>query len=407
MLLTLLLSCVAFAWGQDRTCAPSVNWVRPRSDANTVHLIEPTNAPALELFDRVSANVRYYYLDQDYNGLDWRSAHRAFRELVALAFNDQEVYALLEELVACLGDDHSYFLSPQEVERGPYGIGLLTLSLADRLYVSYSYPDGPADLLGLRPRDRILSVNGSRSELSGHLWRDALPLRLKVQTPGEAPRAITLEEGWFEPYIVPTAHRLEQAPGIGYLSLAALDSEGLERRVEMALAQLLRDERTLKGLILDLRGNPGGSINQTLGIAGQFVGGEFAREASRFGEGLLVAPPGRHLAALSRVPLVVLIDGYTKSAAELLAAGLQHRGRAKVVGQASAANTEIIYAYAYDDGSELWLAFSQTLRLDGSRIGETGVIPDVLIAPEVIWLDYPSEDDPYILRALELLRGDP
>ncbi len=101
------------------------------------------------------------------------------------------------------------------------------------------------------------------------------------------------------------------------------------------------------------------------------------------------------------MPLVVLVDEQSQSYAEVLAAALQARGRAKVVGKRSAGNTETIYSYNFPDKSRLWVAQEGYRLPDGTNLEGRGVIPDVNI--DVDWTQYSLETDPHVLKAVELL----
>jgi C-terminal processing protease CtpA/Prc len=160
----------------------------------------------------------------------------------------------------------------------------------------------------------------------------------------------------------------------------------------------------LNGLILDLRGNPGGWRPVLSGILSHFVRGQVGKFYSRDRvEPLVITPPAGP--DLRGIPMAVLIDQDTSSYAEVLAAILQHEAGALVVGTPSAGNTETIYSYQLTDGSRLWLA-QEGFRLqnDVSLEGK-GVQPDVI--RNVNWRRYSEDDDPQLLDALRLLGAGP
>lgn len=105
---------------------------------------------------------------------------------------------------------------------------------------------------------------------------------------------------------------------------------------------------------------------------------------------------------LAQTPIVVLTSDETASAAEMFAAGMQFRGRARVIGTPSAGNTENLIGYDLDDGSRFWLAELIFRLPDGSILEGQGVRPDRVV--EVEWWRYAFEDDPQIQAAVEELQ---
>jgi C-terminal processing protease CtpA/Prc len=93
------------------------------------------------------------------------------------------------------------------------------------------------------------------------------------------------------------------------------------------------------------------------------------------------------------------VDKNTESAAEVLAANLQARGRARIVGSTSMGNTEDTYYYNLDDGSRLWIAEAAYSLPDGTNLEGKGVVPDSNV--DVDWTSYPEAADPQILKAVD------
>jgi carboxyl-terminal processing protease len=161
----------------------------------------------------------------------------------------------------------------------------------------------------------------------------------------------------------------------------------------------------LKGLVVDLRGNGGGFRTILESILGDFVSGQvgtFFSQTSSYALTITGKPLGDKLSSL---PVVVLVDQGTESYAEVLSASIQEKRRAKVVGVATAGNTETIYAYNLEDGSRLWCAQEGFKLLDGTNLEGRGVIPDEIV--NVDWTAYQEADDPQILKALDILHGAP
>jgi C-terminal processing protease CtpA/Prc len=222
-------------------------------------------------------------------------------------------------------------------------------------------------------------------------------VRLTVARPNEPPREIVLTRRHVEGRISPRVRRLPNS--IGYLGITTLWINDMDDQVSGALTDLVVEE-PLNGLILDLRGNPGGWRDVLTSVLSHFVQGNvgvfFDRQQTR--PLMIHDTSGPDLRGL---PLVVLIDERTSSYAEVLAAVLQTEADAHVVGMPSAGNTETIYAYELVGGARLWVAQEGFLLRNGENLEGNGVQPDVII--DVDWTSYSEEQDPYILEGLRYL----
>jgi C-terminal processing protease CtpA/Prc len=177
--------------------------------------------------------------------------------------------------------------------------------------------------------------------------------------------------------------------------------DDLDQRVRQALDELLADG-PIEGLIVDVRDNSGGRVDLMLKTLSIFVdGGSIGSTGGRNRSNRLNIPRGQTLAELKDVPIVVLTSEDTVSAGEMFAAGMQVRGRARVVGTPSAGNTENLILHDLPDGSQLWLAELAYRLPDGAPIEARGVIPDRLV--EADWWRFDPADDPQIKAALEEL----
>jgi C-terminal peptidase prc len=318
----------------------------------------------------------------------------------------------MAEMVARLDDHHSRFLPPaaaqaQDATNSGYevvvGIGVVAQPKADGAFIQMVFPDSPAARADLRPRDRIIAVDGrpyvsSDGDLQGPARTS---VRLNVVRPGEKPRDVVLVRQEVQGRIAPYYRRF---PGdIGYVWVPTLWVNDMDEQVSGALTELVADGR-LHGLIVDVRANGGGWSKVLSGILGHFVRGQVGMFFDqRHVRPLVIAPPaGPDLRGL---PLVVLIDHDTASYAEVLAAVLQREAHAQVVGQPSSGNTETIYAYTLKDGSRLWLAQEGFRLQNGVNFEGTGVQPDSTV--DVDWTRYSEDDDPQLLEALRLLGAGP
>jgi carboxyl-terminal processing protease len=258
------------------------------------------------------------------------------------AIYDGAIPGMLESL-----DPHSEFFDPKEYaafleqEEGRYyGVGMvIEQSPSGQTMVQYPFVDSPASKAGIRPGDVILKVDGklcaglSTTEVA-NLLRGAKG----------TPVTISLgREGWVKPIDV-TVVRAEiprpaveyttmVRPGIGYIRVSTFNDTTTDRDFAAALKQL--DASKLDGLVIDLRNNGGGLVDQSVGMADMFLdkGDLIVSHRGRS------SPERRYYAIRGneglKVPLVVLINGGTASASEIFAGAMQDHDRALVVGETS------------------------------------------------------------------------
>jgi len=356
-----------------------------------------------------SVNTGYVY--PDFGGLNWPAIREELLPKVQNAQSDQEVYTILKDMVTRLNDGHSYFATPNEAkdedasfrgQPGYSGIGIRITPVKEGMLVNWVFGGSPSEKAGLKQRDVIIAADGKScptpSDVRGP---KGTVVKILVRSPGQEPRELAIERSAIVSRNFPIAKRLAANPGIGYLQIPGFDNNGVSGEINNALMQLL--ESPLQGLILDLRGNGGGLIREMESTLGNFVVGKVGEFRSRNGNGFPVSPaPSRLYTQLQQVPLVVLVDRGTVSAAEVMAAPLQASGRAKVVGSRSAANTESISPVDLFDGSRLWLARNDFYLSNGTRLGVRGVVPDMEVQAD--WYNFPEDQDPYILQAIEVLK---
>lgn len=389
------------------------------SDTPTVTLTTatpPTPTPTLlsqadrqQLFDEVWSIVHERYLYADFRGVDWYGVRSEFAPQIALTTSNEEFYALLSTMVQRLGDQHSRFMAPSAVEdentlttgvKVNVGIGVVSLPTNHGVLIRQIFPHSPAAQADLRPRDRIVAVDGVTTNVGNTIpGPEGTQVRLSVIRPGEDVREVVLTRQPVEGRITPVAHRLDG--DIGYLAISTLWVHDMHEQVSGALTDLVV-ERPLRGLILDLRSNPGGWRTVLSGILSHFVRGEVGAFFDQDQVMPFIIEPGSG-PDLHGLPMAVLVDRGTSSYAELLAAILQAEARAIVIGSPLNGNIETIYAYDLAGGARLWVAQEGFLLRNGVNLEGRGVQPDMLI--DLDWTRYSQETDPHIVAALQYLRG--
>ncbi len=382
--------------------------------------LAPLSADARQaIFEDVWTLVRDQYVYEDYGGVDWDAVRREFEPRIAGAASEEEFYALIEEMVGLLGDDHTRFDTPQEVaeEAARFdggvayaGIGAMIRELEEGILITRLAPGGPAEQAGLQPRDLIIAVNGvpvsdtvtfgPGGPVTVVRGQPGTPVQLRIIDNSGATRDVTIIRQVIPPDAFPTVEA-RRVPGtdVGVVLIDTFNVSALDERVTDAITSLYQSG-PLDGLILDVRTNGGGRLDMLRRTLGLFLdGGTIGSSSGRDRTFSIDVPSGKTLPLLEQVPIVVLTGNETASAAEMFAAGMQMRGRARVVGTPSAGNTENLIGYDLDDGSRFWLAELVFRLPDGSLLEGTGVQPDRVV--EVEWWRYSFEEDPQIQAAVE------
>lgn len=306
-------------------------------------------------------------------------------------------YAAITAMVNSLGDTgHSRFETPEQFaqenqqlqDKGIVGIGVqLSGGGANPIRIDIVFPNSAADKGGLKPGDLIISVDGK--SLSGYTIDQARPLitgkagtkvTLGITRPTVTPPqnlTVTLTRA---PFTVPTVTTFT-IPGTSIVDIElAQFSANADTELRKALLQAKQQNAT--GIILDLRGNPGGYLDQAQAVASEFIpsgpGKNVLIEKTRTSETVVpVLPNG----VATKTPLVILVDGSTASAAEITTGAIQiNRSDVHVVGQTTFGTGTVLQSFVLADGSALVLGTQEFLLPNGESIYGKGFTPDVPVA---------------------------
>ena len=329
----------------------------------------------------------------------------------------------IEGLVNALDDPYSAYLTSDEVAGSQSELNgdLQSLGMAiekrdGRLVVVAALAGSPAQRAGIQSGDLIARI-GSRDTASLTL-SDALSL---LRGPAGSRVSLTIMRGDSAPLIVdvnrdsltiPLVTGRMLSDDVAYLQIAAVVASA-PRDVITVLQQLTDQEP--RGLVLDLRNNPGGFLDAAVEIAGQFIAdgtivsqhtrdGVITWSYSDNGKVLIVAGPDgkqaipvRNTAMVTDIKLVVLVNRGTASAAEVLAAALQERGQAILVGERTFGKGSVSGDYVLSDGSSVHITNGQWLSPTGRNVSGQGLMPDIPIQ------DSPGDNDAILARGIEYL----
>jgi carboxyl-terminal processing protease len=388
-------------------------------------------AIALATFDSAWQRVRNVHYDTTMRGVNWDHVRDELRPRAERARTVGELRSVLTEMVGRLGESH-YGVIPQEAEEifdpGPAGdpgaqpgdVGLSLRLLGADVVVSRVVRGGPADQAGVKPGWIVDSVGRYRARRSAERLsrmrteaerRQALyriPVSVTAAFAGAPGSVVTarFRDDTGRPLVKSLTRRPASGEVIRYPNLPpfvalveherlALTGAGAESCVGLIrfniwmpqlLAQLDRAVdavRDCRGVVLDLRGNPGGAGAMVMGVGGHFLDSAVALGTMRMrGNDLrYVANPRRTSSGGQPVrpyagPLAILVDPLTGSTSEIFAAGLQSIGRARVFGETSAGQALPAMATRLPTGDVLLHVIADFVSPDGRRIEGRGVVPD-------------------------------
>jgi carboxyl-terminal processing protease len=338
----------------------------------------------------------------EYGALPWQDARllaevlQRVRESYVDPVNDhqlmrQAVHGLVESL-----DEHSALLEPAEYAQlqaatsGSYaGIGVEVNGVAEGVRIVRCLPESPAMHAGLKVDDLIVRIDdllvsaanldAATTQLRGRPGSD---VRLSVRR-GQAPATLEfrLQRSLVE---LPSVAAELVAPGVGYLRISEF-TDGTASEVDAAMPRLRAAAGgALRGLIIDLRNNPGGVLEAATAVADDFLdSGTIVSAEGRLREARfrMEATPGDLAAG---VPIVVLVNGSSASASEILAAALRQNGRATLVGRRTYGKGTVQTIMPLAGGEALKLTTSRYFTPSGASINGIGITPDVeLRGPEL------------------------
>ena len=310
--------------------------------------------------------------------------------------SDQElIEAAIRGLVADL-DPHSAFLDPEEFNEiristtGEYsGVGIEVALENGAVRVVTPIEDGPAARAGVLAGDTILAIDGipidvaklddSIDRMRGKAGSTVKMTIARVDTP--KPLQFTLARASVQVHSV-RKEMLE--PGFGYVRITQF-SETTTPDLLKAIASLKKQSKgELRGLVLDLRNNPGGVLEAAVGVSDAFLSdGVIVTASGRTADARfeMDAQPGDEL---DGAPLIVLVNGGSASASEIVAGALKDHHRATIVGRQTYGKGSVQTVMPLSDGHAIKLTTSRYFTPSGASIQKIGITPDVVVNPEEI-----------------------
>ncbi|MGQ9572295.1 MAG: S41 family peptidase [Dehalococcoidia bacterium] len=316
----------------------------------------------------------------------------------------------IDGALAALGDPHTIYIDPEtyslgiDIVTGQFeGIGARVEQdpRTGEIVIVTPFRDSPADKAGIRAGDVILTVDGEST--AGWTVSQAVR-RIRGPQGSQITLGVRHESGETEEITVTRAvitiptvftHEVEDADGnlasdIAYVELQQMTEEAVDDLKAVIRAV---EERGYRGLILDLRRNPGGGLNATVEIADLFLeSGVILIQVDRDGNEMVERADAGDVG--EELPVVVLVGSGSASGAEVLAAALRDNGRAVLIGTTTFGKGSVNHLRQLSDGGALYLTIARWLTPNGQQIEGLGLAPDIEVVP--------TEEDIKLRRDVQL-----
>ncbi|NJN21900.1 MAG: PDZ domain-containing protein [Leptolyngbya sp. RL_3_1] len=340
-----------------------------------------------EIIDEVWQLIDRTYVDATFNQVDWEAVRTEYLEP---EYATQEAaYDAIREMLELLGDPYTRFMDPQEFrnmqidtsgELTGIGIQITQEEETDEIVVVAPIEDTPAFEAGLRSQDVITTIDGESTEgmdLNDVVSRIRGPVgsevSITVLREGE-PIEFTLTRARIEIHPVRYALKESSAGPVGYIRLTQFSANAAS---EMSDAIEALEADGVTGYILDLRSNPGGLLYSSIEIAQMWLSeGGIVSTVNRQG---VIDEEVASNRALTDKPLVVLVDGGSASASEILSGALQDNERAQLVGTQTFGKGLVQSVRSLPDGSGIAITVAKYLTPNGRDINQAGIEPDVIL----------------------------
>ncbi len=368
-------------------------------------------ATPAELYDDVWKIVNKKYYDPSNNSQDWKKWRYRYENKLR---TKDDAYVAINTMLASLNDPYTRFLDPKEfteetdsIKGSLKGIGT-QIGLRDgNLVIIAPLEDSPAERAGLMADDYILEINGESTKgINIDAAADKIrgekgtTVTLLIQRKGVPNKTYSIVRDEIEVKSVsckPPFETTEIPNDIQYIRLSSFISKNAASEIEA----ILNNSDAMKGIILDLRSNPGGLLTNAIYISDMLLKG-----------GVIVSTVDRdcyknttraRYEQVSAKPIVVLINKGSASASEILSGALKDNHRAVIVGEQSFGKGLVQEINKLPDDAGMNITIQRYLTPSGTDIHKKGITPDVVV--ELTKENVEAKDDVQLKKAIEVLEG--
>ena len=360
------------------------------------------------LYDKAWKLIDTKFVDQTNNNQNWARWRHKYASVIK---TEDDAYVAIDSMVSSLNDVYTKFLNPKEygeendsIQGSLKGIGVQIGVRDGKLLIIAPLEDTPGEKAGLKAEDEILEIDGKSTKgitvdaaADKIRGEEGTTVELLIKRDKEENKIYKIKRANIELKSVSTKipKYAKLSPNVGYIRLSSFISKNATMEFQNALIQ----NRDKDGIIIDLRSNPGGLLTNAIFIADMLLDGQtIVSTVDREGYKETQKSTQR---VITRQPLVVLINGGSASASEILSGALKDNGRATIVGKKSFGKGLVQEINKLPNGAAMHITIQKYLTPNGTDINKKGIEPDIEvdITPE----DIKAERDPQLQKANDIL----
>ncbi len=362
------------------------------------------------LYDRAWKLINAKFVDQTNNEQDWSRWRHRYDNYIK---DDEDAYVAIDSMVTSLNDVYTKFLNPKDfkeenesIQGELQGIGVQIGVRDGKLLVIAPIEDTPGERAGLKAEDEILEINGKSTkgitvdaaadQIRGPEGTQVILLVKRGKEPAKEYK-ITREKIEIKSVSTKAPEFVKIPDNLGYIRLSSFISRNATAEFEQALVEHCNKD----GLIIDLRSNPGGLLTNAIYIADMLLDSKvIVSTVDRDGYKDTTRATQR---LITDQPIVVIINGGSASASEILSGALKDNERAIIVGKKSFGKGLVQEINRLPGGSAMHITIQKYLTPSGTDINKKGIEPDYEV--DLTEEDVKKERDPQLSKAIEVLNN--